>query len=54
MNQCPLAYVDPCSQCAQYGNCCPSIAVKKLDALNNELQELKKLLQQLVDQKKEA
>jgi hypothetical protein len=54
MDQCPLAYVDPCSKCAQFGNCCPSQALQKLDVLNNELQELKKILQQLVDKKKES
>jgi len=51
MDQCPLAYVDPCSKCAQFGNCCPSQSLQKLNVLENELQELKKMLQQLVDKK---
>lgn len=48
MNQCPLAYVDPCSKCAQFGNCCPSQAVHKLIALEKELQDIKALLQELL------
>ncbi len=48
MDQCPLAYIDPCSKCAQFGNCCPSQTIQKLDVLEIELQNLKKLLQQLV------
>lgn len=48
MDQCPLAYVDPCSKCAQFGNCSPSQALQKLDVLENELQDLKRMLQQLV------
>jgi len=51
MAQCPLAYVDPCSKCAQFGSCSPSQALLKLDVLEKELKELKKVLQQLVDKK---
>jgi hypothetical protein len=51
MEQCPLAYIDPCSKCAQFGNCCPSQAVQKLAALENLLQDLKKMLQCLADKK---
>lgn len=51
MNQCPLAYADPCSECAQFGNCCPSQALQKLNVLEKELKNLKEILQQLVDKK---
>jgi len=51
MEQCPLAYIDPCAKCAQFGNCSPSQAVQKLSVLEKELQDLKKMLQCLVDKK---
>lgn len=51
MPECPLAYTDPCSDCAQYGNCSPSQAVQKLVSLENQLQELKKLVEQLTEGK---
>ncbi len=52
MNQCPLAYIDTCSECAQYGNCSPSKTVQKLDELEILLQDIKELLKCLVDEKK--
>jgi len=51
MDQCPLAYIDPCSKCAQFGNCCPSQAVQKLAELEHLLKDLKKTLQDLADKK---
>ncbi len=48
MTGCPLAYTDPCSACAQYGNCCPSQAVQKLQLLESQLRELKRLLEQIM------
>mgnify|MGYP000229972408 CR=1 FL=1 len=42
---CPMAYADPCSNCAQYGTCAPSQAVQKLEKLEKQLLELKKLLE---------
>jgi hypothetical protein len=48
VDQCPLAYSDPCLRCAQFGNCCPSQTIQKLDVLEKELKNLKKLLQKLV------
>jgi len=51
MEQCPLAYIDPCSKCAQFGNCCPSQAVQKLAELKNLLQDLKKIMQDLAVKK---
>lgn len=47
MPECPLAYTDPCSHCAQYGNCSPSQAVQKLTALEKQLADLKNLVEQL-------
>ncbi len=44
MTQCPLAYTDPCSECAQYGNCSPSQAVKRLNDLEMMIQELKRMI----------
>ena len=41
MTQCSLAYTDPCSECAQYGNRSPSQAVRRLNDLEMMLQELK-------------
>ncbi|OPX84530.1 MAG: hypothetical protein A4E53_04317 [Pelotomaculum sp. PtaB.Bin104] len=49
MEQCPLAYIDPCSKCAQYGNCSPSQSVLKLNILEKDVQDLKKMLKQLID-----
>lgn len=43
MDQCPLAFVDPCSESTQIW--------EKLNVLESELQDLKKMLQQLVDKK---
>lgn len=51
MDQCPLAYIDTCSECAQFGNCSPSQTLQKIDALENRLEELKKMVQSLVDKK---
>jgi len=52
MSQCPLAYIDTCAECAQFGNCSPSKAVQRLDELENLLQDLKKMVQRLADEKK--
>lgn len=49
MPECPLAYTDPCSNCAQYGNCSPSQAVQKLSDLEVQLQDLKRLVEQMAD-----
>lgn len=51
MNQCPLAYADPCAECAQFGNCSPSEAVQKLNELEEQIKDLKQMLQCLVDKK---
>jgi len=52
MDQCPLAYVDPSSECAQLENCSPSKCLQKLNVLESELHEVKMILQQLVDKVK--
>ncbi len=52
MDQCPLSYVDSSSECAQFENCNPSKCLQKLNALENELHEVKMILQQLVDKVK--
>jgi hypothetical protein len=49
MVQCPLAFEDSCSECAQFGNCSPSKTLQKLNVLERELQDLKKMLQQLTN-----
>jgi len=51
MTLCPLAYIDPCSECDCFGKCSPSQAVQKLVAVENELQELKRMLQSMIDKK---
>jgi len=51
MVQCPMAFEDCCSGCNQFGNCSPSKSLQKLNDLENELSVLKKMLQQLVDNK---
>jgi len=51
MTQCPLAYTDPCSKCAQYGNCSPSQAVQKIAVVEDLLQEIKKMMQSLAEKK---
>lgn len=51
MTGCPLAYADPCRECAQYGNCSPSQAAQKMQSLEKELRELRRLLEQLVANK---
>lgn len=51
MTQCPLAYADPCAKCAQYGNCSPSQAVQMLAVVEDLLQELKKMMQELLNKK---
>lgn len=48
MNGCPLAYTDPCGNCARYGSCAPSLAVAKLESLEAQVQELRYLLEQLL------
>jgi len=52
MDQCPLAFVDPSSECAQLENCSPSKCLQKLNDLESELHEVKMILQQLVDKVK--
>ena len=47
MTQCSLAYTDPCSKCAQYGNRSPSQAVRRLNDLEMMLQELKRMIADL-------
>lgn len=47
MTGCPIAYVDPCSNCAQFGNCAPSQAVEKLNQLESLVHELKVMLAEL-------
>ena len=47
MTQCSLAYTDPCSECAQYGNRSPSQAVRRLNDLEMMLQELKRMIADL-------
>jgi hypothetical protein len=44
MTGCPIAYSDPCSKCAQYGNCAPSQAVRKLEELEKQVRELMRLI----------
>ena len=51
MPECPLAYTDPCSKCSQYGNCSPSQALQKLELIENQLQDLKRLVEQMADKK---
>lgn len=51
MTGCPIAYTDPCSSCAQFGNCAPSQAVMKIQKLEGELLELKRLLEELINKK---
>jgi len=51
MNQCPLAYIDTCAECAQFGKCSPSAAVQKLNELEKQIKDLKQMLQCLVDKK---
>jgi len=51
MKQCPLAYIDPCTECAQFGNCSPSKAVQKLEELESLLQDIRKMLKCLIDEK---
>jgi hypothetical protein len=48
---CPLAYTDPCSKCDQFGTCSPSQAVQKLVILENKVEELKLMLQSLIEKK---
>lgn len=52
MDQCPLAYVDPGSECAQFENCSQIKCLQKLNDLESELHEVKMILQQLVDKVK--
>ncbi|MDH7480277.1 MAG: hypothetical protein QHH02_09720 [Syntrophomonadaceae bacterium] len=51
MNDCPLAYTDPCRDCAQYGSCSPSQAVQKAEALEVELQEIRRMVEQLLERR---
>lgn len=49
---CPLAYTDPCAKCDQFGTCSPSQAVQKLVNLENTVEELKAMLQSIIELKK--
>ncbi len=51
MTQCPLAYTDPCSKCAQYGNCSPSQAVLKLATLEDQLKDLRRMVEKIAEKK---
>jgi len=51
MTGCPISYTDPCGECAQFGKCAPSMAVKKVEALESHIQELKKMVEQLIEKK---
>lgn len=51
MTHCPLTYSDPCSECDQFGTCSPSQAVQKLAILENTVEELKAMIQNLMDKK---
>ncbi|MDD4236989.1 MAG: hypothetical protein PHT62_00330 [Desulfotomaculaceae bacterium] len=51
MSLCPLAFIDPCSECAHFGKCSPSQAVQKIVDLENTVQELKMMLQDLIEKK---
>lgn len=44
MTGCPIAYSDPCSNCARYGDCAPSRAVRKLEELEKQIKELLRLV----------
>ncbi|SFQ98000.1 hypothetical protein [Desulfoscipio geothermicus] len=51
MTGCPMAYTDPCSNCAKYGTCAPSQAVRKLEELEKQVKELKQLLDRKSEQR---
>lgn len=51
MEQCRESYIDTSTECAQLENCSPSMC-QKLNDLENELREVKMILQQLVDKVK--
>lgn len=44
MTGCPMAYSDPCKYCEHYGKCAPSQAVRKLEDLERQIKELKRML----------
>ncbi|WP_157833477.1 hypothetical protein [Desulfotruncus alcoholivorax] len=45
MTRCPMAYAsDPCKNCEQYGNCAPSQMVRKMEELERQIKELKRML----------
>jgi len=48
MTGCPLAYSDPCSSCAKYGECAPSQAVRKIEELEKQIKEIKQLLEIII------
>lgn len=47
MTGCPMAYPDACQSCVYYGKCPPSQAVEKLEQLQNQFDEVKRMLEQL-------
>ena len=49
LNGCPLAYTDPCGECAQYGNCTPSQAAQRIEVLESHLLELKQMVELLLE-----
>lgn len=48
MTGCPVAYPDACNSCVYYGKCPPSQAVEKLEKLQSQFDELKRMLEQIV------
>jgi hypothetical protein len=51
MTGCPMAYADPCSNCAKFGTCAPGLAVRKLEELEKQVKELKQLLDRKSEQR---
>ena len=47
---CPLAYPDTCSTCVYYGQCPPSRALEKLEKLQAQFDELKRMLERITPQ----
>jgi hypothetical protein len=52
MAQYPRTYVNPSSESAQFEDCSQGNCIQKLSALENEIQELKMLLQQMAEKAK--
>lgn len=47
MTGCPMAYPDACTTCHYFGKCPPSQAVEKLEQLQIQFDELKRLLEEM-------